>query len=441
MGVMQLKAERRHRGGSALATICGAVAIVVLAGCANSAKSPSPVPTTAASWACSAQPPGCASAKGTAKSLTGFTWSAAPAPPLSPRIAQASVWTGTDFLIWGGMEENQGLTMAGDGAAYDPATRAWTPMPPSPLSPRNTAFAAWTGTRALFWGGGNRSLSLLMNGASYDPASRTWTMLPAAPLPAGIDDLQAIVWTGTQMVVIQPGAGAALDPATRSWTTVPGLPQVSGWQPFVIGANWTGSEVITWVASQRPAAGGIRPPGFRFSAYSWVPGSQDWTIVPTQPDHAFFPFGTAATIGRRLLFLGGKSCGPGASCPVQDFFDGAWFDAASGTWTGLPETYSGGSGPAVWTGSAMVDFATKAGATPGPPNGPPDVMPGAVAAFDPSGGAWTDLPRCPIPDLTNASLAWTGQQLVVVTMDDQSGDTPQVEVLSSPVRKSRHQRP
>lgn len=417
--------------------ICGAVAVLVVAGCATSAKSPSPVRTTAASRTCSAQPPGCGSAQGTAKNLAGFTWSAAPAPPLSPRIAQASVWTGTEFLIWGGMHENHRLTMADDGAAYDPVTRAWTPMPASPLSPRNTAFAAWTGTTALFWGGGNGNGSVLMNGASYDPASRTWTMLPAAPLPAGIDDLQAIVWTGTQMVVIQPGAGAAFDPATSSWTAVPGLPQVAGWQPFVIGASWTGSEVITWVASQRPAAGGTRPPGFRYSAYSWVPGSQAWTIVPSHSDYADFPFGTAAPVGGRLLFLGGEGCGPGASCAVRNFFDGAWFDASSGTWTGLPQTYSGGSGPAVWTGSAMAVFATKVGATPGPSNRPPDVPPGAAAAFDPSDGTWTDLARCPIQSLTNASLAWTGRQLIVVTMDDESGSTPQVAVLSSPVRNSR----
>jgi len=420
-----------------LAVICGALAVLVVAGCASSVKSPSPVPTTSASWACSAEPPGCGSAQGTAESLVGFTWSAAPAPPLSPRIAQASVWTGTKLLIWGGMHENQGQTMAADGAAYDPVTRAWTPMPASPLSPRNTAFAVWTGTTALFWGGGNGSLALLMNGASYDPTSRTWTMLPAAPLTGGFDNLQAIVWTGTQMVVIQPGAGAAFDPAARSWTGVPGLPQAAGWQPFVIGASWTGSEVITWVASQRPVVNGIRPPGFRFSAYSWVPGNPAWAAVPSRPNYAEFPSGTAAPIGGRLLFLGGKGCGPGASCPVQNFFDGAWFDASSGTWTGLPETYSGGGGPAVWTGSAMVVFNTKAGATPGPASRPSNVPPGAAAAFAPSGGAWTDMARCPIPDLTNASLAWTGRQLIAVTMDDESGNTPQVEVLSRPGRNSR----
>jgi len=62
-----------------------------------------------------------------------------------------------------------------------------------------------------------------------------------------------------------------------------------------------------------------------FSAYSWVPGSLAWTSVPGQPDDAGFPFGTSASIGGRLLFLGGGGCGPGAACPARNFFDGAWF--------------------------------------------------------------------------------------------------------------------
>jgi hypothetical protein len=170
-------------------------------------------------------------------------------------------------------------------------------------------------------------------------------------------------------------------------------------------------------------------------AYSWVPGSLAWTAVPCQPDDDAVPFGNSALLGGRVLFLGGDSCWV-VGCPAQSFFDGAWFDASSGTWTYLPEKFSGGLGPAVWTGSAMVVFATKAGASTRPLYGPADVPAGAAAAFDPSTGAWTDLARCPNPDLANASLAWTGRQLIVVTINDESGGTPQVEVLSRPVQHS-----
>jgi hypothetical protein len=413
-----------------MALICGAAAVLVVAGCASPAKPPSPVPATAGSWACSAQPPGCGSAQGTPRSLAGFTWSAAPAPPLSPRSGQASVWTGTELLIWGGTEYRG--PDADDGAAYDPVTRTWTPMPASPLSPRDwgapwtSVLAAWTGTRALFWGGENRNGSLLTSGASYDPASRTWAMLPAAPLPPDPRGPRAIVWTGTHMVVIQQGTSAAFDPATNSWTTVPGLPLAMD------SAEWTGSEVIAWVAS------GARS----LSAYAWVPGSGAWTSLPGQPGDGG-PFGTAASIGGRLLFLGGVTGCGAPFCPEPNFGDGDWLDPSSGKWISLPEKFSGGFGPAVWTGSAMVVFATKAGASPSPRYGTrigPPIPAGAVAAFDPSTGAWTDLARCPVPawpGLTNASLAWTGRQLIVVTWDNESSGTPQVEVLSSPVRTSK----
>jgi len=307
-------------------------------------------------------------------------------------------------------------------------------MPASPLSPRNDAFAVWTGDRALFWGGGDGSLALLMDGASYDPAGRTWSMLPAAPLQPGTDGLQAVLWTGTQMVVIEPAAGAAFDPVTDAWTSVPALPSVAGWQPFAIGAEWTGGAVVSWVAARPPAVNGLVPSGFHFSACWWAPGRSAWTSIPEGPQIAGFPFGTASPVGGRLLFLGGNDCPPGASCPAGDF-GGAWFDPSSGRWTNLPDKYSGGAGPAAWTGSAMVVFATKAGASLGPPNSlpatPSDIIrPGVAAAFDSSTGAWTDLASCPLSDLTAASLAWTGRQLIVVAMNGDTGSTPQVQVLS-----------
>lgn len=76
----------------------------------------------------------------------------------------------------------------------------------------------------------------------------------------------------------------------------------------------------------------------------------------------------------------------------------------------------------------MVVFNTKAGS--GPSNGPPDVPPGAVAAFNPSAGSWKDLARCPITDFTYASVVWTGRQLIVVKMGAVSGGTEQMQVLS-----------
>ena len=433
-GRMRASAKRAHLVASAVAMVCIALALFMAEGCTGPAT---PARFPAAGGSCSAQPPGCGTAQGAAPNLAESTWSAAAAPPLSSRLSQASVWTGTELLIWGGLQMGQEFTPADDGAAYDPATGSWTPMPASPLSPRDGTFAVWTGHQALFWGGGNGSPTPLMDGASYDPASRTWTPMPASPLQADADGRLTVVWTGAQMVVIEPEGSAAFDPATNAWTSVPTLPTVAGWQPYAVRAEWTGGAVVTWVAARPPAVNGSEPGGYHFSAYWWTPGSNSWTPVPEAPDNGSFPFGTAASVNGRLLFLGGYACPPGVSCPAG-YYGAAWFEPVSGTWSSLPDGFSGGAGPAVWTGSAMVVFATRAGADTGPPSTQPvrprdRIQTGMAAAFAPATGTWTNLAPCPLTDLTSATLAWTGQQLIVVAMNGDTGAAPQTQVLSRAV--------
>ena len=355
--------DERRRLAPMSAMICIVLALLGIGGCG--AATPSKL--LALGGPCSAQPPGCGSAQGTGPNLAGYTWSAAPAPPLSSRSSQTSVWTGTQLLVWGGMLYNQGLTPAADGAAYDPASGSWTPMPTSPLSPRDGAYGFWTGDTALFWGGGNDLGVPLMDGASYDPSDRTWTRVPASPLRVDADARQTVVWTGTQMVVIQPAGGAAFDPATDDWARVPALPSVSGWQPYAISAEWTGSAVVTWVAARPPTVNGITPGGYHFSTYWWAPGGDSWTSIPVVPaDNGSFPFGTAASFGGRLLFLGGSDCGPGISCPAG-FYGALWYDPSSGKWTGLPNTFSGGAGPAARprTAARRPRWRARSGARPG----------------------------------------------------------------------------
>ena len=55
----------------------------------------------------------------------------APAP-IAGRLAASGVWTGQEFLVWGG-------TVApgdADGAAYDPSADSWRTMAASPLESR-----------------------------------------------------------------------------------------------------------------------------------------------------------------------------------------------------------------------------------------------------------------------------------------------------------------
>ena len=82
------------------------------------------------------------------------------------------------MLIWGGMSYAGSFGDPkghyADGAAYDPATNTWTPLPAAGApSPRVYQTAVWTGTQMLIWGGRlseNRDYILpLGDGAAYTP--------------------------------------------------------------------------------------------------------------------------------------------------------------------------------------------------------------------------------------------------------------------------------
>jgi N-acetylneuraminic acid mutarotase len=161
-----------------------------------------------------------------------------------------SEWTGKEVVLWGGGTSNEAFD---DGAAYDPATDKWRPLPKSPIAGR-FSHATWTDKEVLFWGGEDWS-QVFADGAAYDPAANTWRSLPEGPLSARIVDAQ--VWTGQEMVVWSgtPGTfnnyfadGAAYVPATNTWKPI------ARWSGrFGSIALWTGKEMLVW--------GGIVPTG------------------------------------------------------------------------------------------------------------------------------------------------------------------------------------
>jgi hypothetical protein len=101
---------------------------------------------------------------------------------------------------------------------------------------------------------------VLGDGAAYDPATDTWTPLPSAGAPSARTDAAA-VWTGSELVVVSGlGAsgpladGAAYDPSTGRWR-----PLTNGGSPSARsgpGAAWTGDSLILFggLGSSGPVA-------------------------------------------------------------------------------------------------------------------------------------------------------------------------------------------
>lgn len=251
------------------------------------------------------------------------------ATSLTPRYDHVGVWSTTtnEMLIWGGMAYGSTYAPVNDGAAYDPATDTWTPMPASPLSPRYRASAVWTGTELIIWGGlstTSTTSGILRDGARYDPKTKVWTKFPDPPaeLDARWDNAQ--VWSGKEMLV-WGGVGS------------------------IVGSSYGRSD------------------GARY-----MPGGS-WTRF-TVPSDDIFATGTQATrAGVQAWYGNGK----------------LWM------WSGAPVTSSSYVGSPT-TGGGYIAAA------------------GGVS-YDPSTDKWTtmDVTGAPTIARAHASVVWTGKEAII----------------------------
>jgi hypothetical protein len=166
----------------------------------------------------------------------------------SGRTGHTVVWTGSEYIVWGGTAIDPNGTGAGaalsDGARYDPSSDGWTPVSTiGAPSGREGHKAAWTGQQMVVFG---QSVDVFptqpMEGALYDPVTDTWT--PISPVGAPAErayydviavDGKVVVWGGWS----QPGSGTTeypdpsggvYDPSTSTWTPIAtaGAPRYDG---------------------------------------------------------------------------------------------------------------------------------------------------------------------------------------------------------------------
>ncbi len=273
--------------------------------------------------------------------------------PLSGRSAMATVWTGSEMIVWGG---SSGSVPFGDGAAYDPRTDSWRTVADSPLSARQSASAVWTGTEMIVWGG-RTDQAEADDGAAYDPASDTWRRITKAPIVSGGGP--TAVWTGSEMIVLagfNSSEAASYDPDSDEWRMIapaPGRPVSAEPQ-----AVWTGSELIAELGSPFQ----LSSVGF----YSYDPSDDRWSALPAVglgTDKAF----SVLWDGDELLAI---AAGQGAVTSAFDPSTGTWRPVA--TWP--PTSFAG---EAVWTGDAALTLGT----------------PNEAMQLDPAGHTWTQTPQ------------------------------------------------
>ena len=168
------------------------------------------------------------------------------------RVNHTAVWTGSEMIVWGGTD---GSNFFNNGAAYDPALNNWRPIanPPTGFLGRSNHTAVWTGKEMIVWGGTTNS-GVVNSGAAYDPATDTWRLISTSGAPVPRLDHTAL-WTGPTGIsmVIWGGLdfgtafndGGRYDPATDSWKATDSTSNVPTGR-FDHTAVWTGSEMIVW---------------------------------------------------------------------------------------------------------------------------------------------------------------------------------------------------
>ncbi len=319
-----------------------------------------------------------------------------------------TVWTGSKWLVWGGMAlpYNPGVNLK-DGAAFDPSNNTWQPMSPTNApSPRTQFSVVWSGDQAIYWGGYTNNY--IGDGKRYFPANNTWSNITATGAPSA-RSRHAAVWTGTEMLVwggaIATGMtttnnGARYNPTTDTWTAMAAAPAGFTNRADHV-AVWTGTEMLVWggCTNANIVLGIPRSDGARYN-----PTSNTWTPMSSVNAPVGRTLALAVWTGTEMIVWGGYLSHTNLS---SDLNTGGRYNPATDTWTPFntgPYTWSQ-EATAVWTGSkviwaggsdrvGLVNRSGKGGIT-----------------YDPTTGTVGALPVAPIQH-RNMIYTWTGTQLL-----------------------------
>ncbi len=180
-------------------------------------------------------------------------------------------WTGSEMILWGGLNGNGPHNT---GGRYNPSTDSWTAtnLTGAPTA-RGQVHGVWTGSKLMIWGGYNSLLDQYFNtGGLYDPSANTWTATSTASAPSGRTSY-TMVWTGTEAIVwggcnganclTGQNTGGRYTPTTNTWvaTSLLEAPQPRDTHSAV----WTGSEMIVFGGEPCARCEPIMDTGGRYS--------------------------------------------------------------------------------------------------------------------------------------------------------------------------------
>jgi hypothetical protein len=356
--VLPVTPARRPARRWLVAAACAAV-LVLVAGVALAAR-PDPQDQAPAT---TAVPTTTAPARG---------WSPLPPPPLGAREDAPSVWTGEEWLVFGGRD---GIAAFADGAAYDPATDRWRALHP-PIDMHPGAQAVWTGRLVV--------VLAKEGGWTFDPHGDEWADLPRQRGEETVFT-QVAVWTGNEVVAVGFGGLMAEDLSARTFdpdrmTWGPGSTAPAGWSG-ITGARWDGRRVQVWLADG--------------SGWAFDPATREWSPLPELVVPGLDPETTTSItgIGSTTYAMVATPQSGASSRQLAAFHDGRWTLVGDPVRTPPADV----AGQLVAIGDRLAWFS-------------PVTDPVFV---DPTSGAEETMEDAPVPGGTGRSVAWTGSQLLV----------------------------
>ncbi|MCC6899751.1 MAG: putative metal-binding motif-containing protein [Polyangiaceae bacterium] len=230
---------------------------------------------------------------------------------------------------WGSSERTCQADCSWGAFSACQAAAGWRDMPPSSsagIPGRKNAFAVWTGSAMLIWGG---STSDLAPGA-YDPIKNQWKKLAPAPV-SGLP-----VWTGSDLVLVSPNPAtpvARLELATSTWSTLPGTLPIPKRDAFAFAAYLPAThEVMVWGGRKNSCPCDLSDG----AAYSLT--NKSWRVVatgPLEPRDDTRPAGVVWNGSSLVIFGGGNHSG-------GRYHTGASYDPVADTWSAIPESPQAG---------------------------------------------------------------------------------------------------
>jgi hypothetical protein len=354
---------------------------------------------------------GSASGAVTAADLATYRWSELPKAPIAGRNGAATVWTGSEMVIWGGRPDLS-LKDFDDGAAYNPATRRWRILSPSPLDARVPTTWVWTGSQLFVWGGEKGQV----DGALYDPSTDSWRRTPTVPKVAAGSDATA-VWTGHEIELLVWNHG---NPSVTAWAYQPGD---DGWtargvitprqDALIYRAAAASVDGVTyaWVAWWFSTPPTTRTDGaIEISSSTAVSGyalaGSRWRSVDTAS--SLGALGTVTAAGHQVI-SGPTTAAWGPSLGPAEMAPGQRIDPVTGDIAALPELNGRDAFDnyqVVWTGSVLLGCGVTTWQNSA------EYPAGSTAAWQPGSARWQSLSRAPLVILDGVTGVWTGTEFL-----------------------------